>query len=161
MGSARPILLPLSRGFGDPRVLGPIDWENGWRAYWEAAGTHLGSGTDYSPDRLGIEVQAFFPDETQWSHGFGVSCELSDEEIWSQKAVAHLEYGLNGDVPRAALIGIVTDDCDGLSRPCLTLIVTGPGGGRKAAMMIAQMVRKNGLPLACASVLFGRTRLAS
>ena len=137
-----------------------IDIDNYWDSYWDSAGSLLGTGTDYSPDRIAVEVQAFFPNQTQWSRGVvaeipsGVIREggvikiktiLEDGMFWPDTAVEHLAYGLGGETPVAALAGVIVHNLDDLGRPCLTLMVSGPGGAREAAMMIAHALAEKGL----------------
>ena len=134
-----------------------IDWEDRWRSYWDAAASLIGTGTDYSPDRFAIELQAFFPDQTQWSRGvvanippglireYGLNAMLELGLFWPDTAVEHLTHGLGGDTPIAALAGVIVNGGDSVGRPSLTLMVSGPGGAREAATMIAYALMKKGL----------------
>lgn len=122
-----------------------IDWADGWRRYWSATSDQLGTGSDYSPDRVGLEMGAFFGDNRQWSQGVGLSCEISDIDEWMPKALANFEWGLNGDDPVAGLIGLVLDETYQNTRPCLTLMVSGPGGCVEAVMAIRLELAKRGV----------------
>jgi len=114
----------------------------------------LGTGTDYSPDRVAIEVQAFFPNRTQWSRGIAVKAtsehwqlhtELEVGFEWPDKAITHLMHGLGNETPIAVLAGVIVDEFDPFGRPCLTLMVSGPGGAEEAAMIIADALADKGL----------------
>lgn len=141
-------------------VIKEIDGETWWRSYWDSAASLIGTGTDYSPDRIAVEVQAFFPNQTQWSRGvvaeipsgvireggvINIKTILEDGMFWPDTAVENLAHGLGGETPVAALAGVIVHDLDDLGRPCLTLMVSGPGGAREAAMMIAHALAEKGL----------------
>lgn len=49
------------------------------------------------------------------------------------------------DVPIAGCIGLVTNHDDDHSRPCLTLLVDGPGGAREACNIIYQALLDAGV----------------
>lgn len=122
-----------------------IDWINGWRSYWRCAGAAIATGSDYSPDRISLELEAFFSDGTQWSRGLGIACDISDKDEWAEKAINYLEEGLNDDVPIAGMVGLVRDGSYENLRPCLTFIVSGPNGGIEAAMMVNHLAAKHGM----------------
>jgi hypothetical protein len=122
-----------------------IDWADGWRRYWSATSDQLGTGSDYSPDRVGLEMGAFFGDNRQWSQGVGLSCDISDIDEWMPKALANFDWGLNGDDPVSGLIGLVLDETHQNTRPCLTLMVSGPGGSVEAVMAIRLELANRGV----------------
>lgn len=115
---------------------GEVDWDGGWHALWEEASLSLGTGTDYSPGRVALEVQAYFSNGEMGSIGAAIDCNDDDFSAIDTAARQLIWRVCGGDEVEDGCIGLVTDIDDPWSRPCLTLLVTGPGGGAEAAMMV-------------------------
>jgi hypothetical protein len=131
---------------------GTVDWHEGWRELWRCAGGLLGTGTDFRFGKTRIEVEAFFSDENSSSIGVEIPCDLEDEAEWQSKvagAVAHVVRPVE-DQPVAGFIGAIVDDDTDRSRPCLTMMVSGPGGSLEASMIFRYAVAEYGVNIAVA-----------
>ena len=122
--------------FGD----GEIDWNQDWRRLWETAEMSLGTGSDYKPGRVAVELQAYFANDTLCSLGALLDCGMDDAaELDAEvREVLAQVCGGNEDQVVDGCIGLVMDPYDVRARPCLTLLVSGPGGGAEAAMVVGR-----------------------
>lgn len=124
---------------------GQVDWDNGWKQLWVAAGDLCGTGTDYRAGRVAIEVEAYFQNGELASKAVAI---LGDEDIdddWEPRAISLLVDVCGADDPIAGCVGLVVDEVASPSRPTLTLMVSGPGGGLDAAMIVRQSLADMGL----------------
>ena len=145
---------------------GSVDWASGWRNLWSCAADMIGTGTDFCAGMVAMEIEAFFSDGTERSFGTALDCEaedrgvwggmalrrdgswsrwLEDKNIWGARAMELLADACGSDEPFAGCVGIVVEPEDERSRPCLTMVVTGPGGALQAAMIIKQALGDNGI----------------
>ena len=119
---------------------------------WRCAGGLLGTGTDFRFGKTRIEVEAFFSDENSSSIGLEIPCDLEDEAKWQSKvadAVAHVARPVE-DQPVAGFIGAIVDEDADRSRPCLTMMVSGPGGSLEASMIFRYAFAEYGVNTAVA-----------
>lgn len=124
---------------------GDVPWETGWRALWQQAARSMATGTDYAPGRVSIEVQAYFANGTMASTGAIVDCDPDDlDEIDAAARRILLRAGRENEMIDGC-IGLVSPTSAPTARPCLTLLVSGPGGGAEAAMLIRQALPEWGV----------------
>ncbi len=112
-----------------------VDWVGGWRNYWAQASQEHASGSEYSPDRIGIELQTFFEDQTQWSRGVAVPNNGLDEQV-ANYINGQILQACGADTPIAGLAAVMSDEEDPIARPLLTIVTSGPGGGIESAQII-------------------------
>ncbi len=124
---------------------GIVDWETGWRKLWSSSADMIGTGTDFSIDRVGIEIEAYFDTGEFASIGTAVLCDSEEEETWEPKALNALASVCRLDNPVAGCVGIVVDRHEHCSRPCLTVMVSGPGGALESAKIVRQALADYGL----------------
>ena len=105
----------------------------------------FGNGTDFKNGRTAIEVEAYFPDGIKDSHCLAVPCHTGNEQFWEPKASELLLHVLGSDREAAGLIGIIVDENEADSCPCLTMLVSGPNGAIQAAQVIKQALSDCGL----------------
>ena len=123
---------------------GDVDWDDGWRKLWQAAQELYGTGTDYHPGRVGVEIEAYFPRDMGGA-GIAVNCLYENEDVWESKALERYEAVCRSEQPIAGCIGILAAPGDELARPVLTLLVSGPRGGVDAAETIRLALADVGL----------------
>ena len=58
-----------------------IDWSGGWRIFWNHVRDEYGTGSEFSHDRIGIEIQTFFKNSTQWSRGVAIPNNGINENV--------------------------------------------------------------------------------
>lgn len=124
--------------------IGSVDWALGWKKLWLSAAKLIGTGTDFGLGRIGLEFEAYFSNGQMASKGLAVQCSLADSQ-WADKADQTLQDLCGPDRPIAGCVGVIVDEQDALSRPCLTIMVSGPGGSLEAAMIIREALMDCGL----------------
>ncbi len=124
---------------------GEVDWLTGWRSLWVAAQDLFGTGTDYRSERIAIEAEAYFSNGECASKGTAIQVQIYESEIWVSKALDLLAIVCGDEEVIAGCLGYVVRKSDRNARPTLTLMVSGPGGGREAAMMIRSELGALGL----------------
>jgi len=122
-----------------------IDWEAGWRQLWHAAARLIGNGTDFMVGRLALELQLYFGDGSLASAGVGYPCELEDAAYWEPRVAELIAEACGTEMPITGCIGVVVDEHDSQSRPCLTMLVSGPGGAQEAAMILRKALVDQGV----------------
>ena len=131
--------------------VGEIDWVNGWRDLWLCASQTVGNGTDFKKGQIGLELQLYFEDNEFASLGVGYNGEFEeDTPIWESRALDLISKVCASDRPIAGCVAIVVDPDDEKSRPCLTMLVSGPGGAKEATMIIRQALANQGLTVGVA-----------
>jgi hypothetical protein len=130
--------------------LSEVDWKGGWRDYWNCASDEHGTGSEFSYDRIGIEIQTFFKDSTQWSRGVAVPNNGIDEEV-AQYINGQILNACGSDTPETGAVGIMVENKDEFARPMLTIVTSGPGGGVESAQIIQQALN-DVLPLFAVAV---------
>jgi hypothetical protein len=131
---------------------GAVDWDEGWRELWRCAGGLIGTGTDFRFGDTRIEVEAFFSDESSSSIGIVLPFDLEEEAKWQRKVpdiVAQVFRSVE-DQPVAGLIGAIVDEDADHSRPCLTMMVSGPGGSLEASLIFRYALAEYGVNTAVA-----------
>ena len=122
-----------------------IDWKSDHLNLWRASRQIFSDGSEFSSERVGLEIEVMFSDASFSSIGVAVDCRFNDFGNWTRKAATWMKDLCGDDKPFCGLIGVLSQHGNIFARPCVTMLVSGPRGGTEAAQIIRQGLIDRGM----------------
>ena len=118
-----------------------VDWKNGWKMYWDHAGSRYGAGTDYDPAIPKVELQVFHENGHKSNLATAFPENFTPISMQSMAIASMVLNVCNQHGPAKAFVAdTVCSKNAANARPTLTIICESPKGGIETARQLQEML---------------------